>query len=356
MRKMQDYIVKGKKVFVGLEDSKRSWKLTVRSERMVVHEPTMPTVYENLVNYLKGRYPGCEIKLMYEAGFGGFWLHDRLEADGIDCIVTPPSKVTDEKVNKVKVDRKDARRLAKTLENEDYKSCFVPDKELREDRQISRALVAVQKDITAWMNRVRKFFDFHGLNGLFPSGEWKISDYKRSRKVQLSEPLQVTLGIYFSIIDSLNNHKKALKRRLYALRNKDRYRKTFELFESAPGVGWLTAIRLVLEWGDRIKERFKTGKQIACFTGLTSSEYSTGEEVRRGRITGQSRGFIRQWLVQCAWAAIRKDPVLLEKYNRVWRNSSSKKKAIVAVARKLAVRLWRLAVMDQPYCIGLVET
>ena len=55
MRKMQDYIIKGKRIFVGLEDSKKSWKLCVRSDGQVVHETSMPSDYANLRNYLKGR-------------------------------------------------------------------------------------------------------------------------------------------------------------------------------------------------------------------------------------------------------------------------------------------------------------
>jgi transposase len=163
MKKIQEHIVKGKGIFVGLEDSKSTWRICVRSEGMIVDETGMPTEYLNLRNYLKSRYPGCTIRLMYEAGFGGFWLHDQLEADGIDCIVTPPNKVTQEKVNRVKTDRVDARRLSKNLENRDYRSCHVPDLELREDRQISRTLVMIQKDIIRVKNRIRRFFDFHGL-------------------------------------------------------------------------------------------------------------------------------------------------------------------------------------------------
>ena len=91
MSKKQDVQVTGKRVFVGLEDSKRTWKVCVRSEGCVVHETSMPARYETLRVYLRGRYAGCEIRVMYEAGFGGFWLHDRLVADGIDCVVTPVS-------------------------------------------------------------------------------------------------------------------------------------------------------------------------------------------------------------------------------------------------------------------------
>ena len=170
MRKIQEYIAKGKQIFVGLEDSKRTWKLCVRSDRMIVHETGMPAEYENLRSYLFRRYPGCDIQVIYEAGFSGFWLHDKLQADGIECIVTPPNRVTMEKVTAVKTDKRDARRLAKNLENNDFTRCHVPDRERREDRQLSRTLEQVQRDITCTKNRIRKFLDYHGLNAGFRLG------------------------------------------------------------------------------------------------------------------------------------------------------------------------------------------
>jgi transposase len=117
---------------------------------------------------------------------------------------------------------------------------------------------------------------------------------------------------------------------------------------SCVGVGWLSAIRFTLEWGDM--SRFAGGKQLASYTGLTSSEYSTGESVHRGHITHQGNGQVRAWLIQCAWKAIRQDGVLLSKYRRVkGPGEERKKKAIVAVARKLAVRMRAVELSGQPY-------
>jgi len=164
MRKMQEYILKGNRIFIGLEDSKKTWKVCVRSDRMIVHETSMPAEYEIFKTYLMNHFPDCTITVMYEAGFQGFWLHDLLEEDGIDYIVTPANKVTWAKDDRVKTDKRDARRLAQNLENGDYVSCHVPDRERREDRQISRTLTQVQKDITATKNRIRRFLDYHGLN------------------------------------------------------------------------------------------------------------------------------------------------------------------------------------------------
>ena len=353
MRKMQEFIVKDNRIFVGLEDSKRTWKLCVRCDHQVVHKTSMPTDYDNLRSYLKKRYPGCEIKVMYEAGFHGFWLHDLLEADGIDCIVTPPNKVTQEKDNKVKTDKRDAHRLSRNLENRDYVSCCVPDRERREDRQISRTLDQTQKNITATKNRIRRFLDYHGLNGGLKNGGWSLSDYMNLKSLRLSYSMKISLDTHLRLLEELEDMKSQLKKELKSLCDKERYQKMVNSKKNCSGVGWLSAIRFTLEWGEL--SRFKTRKKFSSYTGLTSREYSTGDTIRRGRITGQSSERVRSWLIQCAWRAIRIDPVLLAKYSAVLKNSGSKKKAIVAVARKLALRMRAMELANETYCIGVIE-
>lgn len=353
MRKMQEYIEKGNRIFIGLEDSKKTWKLCVRCDRMIVHETGMPAKYEVLQAYLKNKYPECEISVMYEAGFQGFWLHDKLTEDGIYCVVTPANKVTQAKDNRVKTDKRDALRLAQNLENDDYVSCHVPDLERREDRQINRTMCQIQKDIVATKNRIRRYLDFHGLNEGLKSGKWTDKDFEQLEIPGLSHSMQVSLQAYMQVLDVLLTTKKELKAELKALCKKERYITPVLIKNSSPGIGWLTAIRLTLEWGDL--GRFPSGKHFASFVGLTSREYSTGETIRRGRITGQSNVNVRSWLIECAWRSLKYDPVLLRKFKQVYRNSGSKKKAIVAVARKLAVRLWALEKNKDTYCIGIVE-
>ena len=353
MRKMQEFIVQGKRIFIGLEDSKKTWRLCVRSEGMVVHTTSMPTLYEALRAYLLERYPDCTVTVMYEAGFQGFWLHDLLEKDGIRCVVTPPNKVSGPKDERVKTDRRDAYRLALNLESGDYVPCCVPDKERREDRQISRTLSQIQKDIRVEKNRIRRFLDFHGLNGGLQGGAWTDKDYLRLKDKELPHSLKVSLSAYLRVLETLFATEKELESELKALCEKERYTMSVRIKRSVPGVGWLSAIRFTLEWGNL--NRFPTGKHFAAFTGLTCREYSTGETIRRGRITGQSSEYVRSWLIECAWRAIRIAPALLTKFMRVWHNSGSKKKAIVAVARKIAVRIRAIELSGQLYCPSVVE-
>jgi transposase len=95
----------------------------------------MEAKYPVLIRYLRNKFPDCTIHLINEAGFKGFNLYDEHTEDGIDCVVIPPHVVTEQKVNRVKTDKRDARRLALILDNHDFKDgCHVPDKERREDR------------------------------------------------------------------------------------------------------------------------------------------------------------------------------------------------------------------------------
>jgi transposase len=357
MKKIQEFVLKGKQIYVGLEDSKKSWKVCVRSGRMVVHETSMPADYENLRNYFRNKFPECKIRVMYEAGFRGFELHDQLVAQGWECVVTPPHTVTEEKCSKKKNDRNDCRRLAKNNENGDYRMCHVPDRQLREDRQISRLYGQLQRDINRVCNRIRKTIDFHGLDRFFPSGSWSRQQYKaaqeRFKTLQISESLRCIFDRLFSELTQIRSLQKDVVLEMRKFARSERYQRSVNLLKSAPGIGVQTAIRLALEWGDI--GRFKTKTQFSSFLGLIPSDYSTGEQDHKGHITRQGNRNVRSWLVECAWLAIRHDPVLLEKYQRVVSHCGSGKKAIVAVARNLALRLRAMLLSGEPYQVGLIE-
>jgi len=354
---MQEYILKGENVYIGLEDSKKKWTVCVRSGSLIVHETTMPARYEVLHNYLENRFPEPQVRLMYEAGFRGFELHDRLTSDGFDYIVTTPHTLTEEKCNRQKNDRHDARRLAKNNENEDYKACHVPDRELREDRQVSRLYGKVQADIVRVRNRIRKALEFHGLDTDLPPGKWQSRHYVELKAFLKGKDLGRSLAFTFKKmleqLEYLRNQKKEILKELRRIAAEERYKGTVQILKSAPGIGPLTAIRLALEWGD--VSRFKSKAKWGTFGGLIPSEYSTGEQDHKGHITRQGNPQVRSWLIESAWRAIGKDPVLMNKYKRVLRSSGSKKKAIVAVAHKLQIRLRTTLLTGEPYVVGLAK-
>jgi len=357
MKKIRDYILEGKEIHVGLEDSAKTWKLCVRSGRIVVHEASMAAKYEDLRNYLRNKFPKCKIHVMYEAGFRGFELHDLLVAEGWECVVTPPHTVSQEKCNKQKNDRTDCRRLAKNNESGDYRACHVPPRQQREDRQVSRLYGQLQKNINRECNRIRRTIEFHGLDRYFPCGEWNRSHYReaeqRIKTMDISDSIKFAFATLFDMLHYLRQQRCLVLKRLRAIAQQDNYQKNVELLRGVPGIGFLTAIRLVLEWGD--VSRFKRKEEFSAFLGLIPSDHSTGEQDHKGHITKQGNQQVRTWLIECSWVAIRFDPILLEKYRTVLSHCGSGKKAIVAVARKLAIRLRAILLSGEPYQIGLEE-
>jgi transposase len=196
---------------------------------------------------------------------------------------------------------------------------------------------------------------FHGIQVVFADKKtWTPKHFRQLREIAAGEKILLSLGIWIDQLESLWRARDTLRQELRKLTKKARYKKTYDIVQSLPGIGWFTAIRLVLEWGEDLS-RFSSGKKIASFIGLTASEDSTGETVRRGSITHLGSGFVRSWLIESAWTGIRKDPVLRNKFNRVWSACGKKTIAIVAVARMLAVRLRACVLSNTPYIVGVIE-
>ena len=111
------------------------------------------------------------------------------------------------------------------------------------------------------------------------------------------------------------------------------------------GVGPIVSLAFVLTLGTA--QRFPRGKQVAGYLGLNPSEHSSGGTQRFGHISKQGNRMMRWLLVEAAWMAVRKDPELQRVYQRL-AFRRGRKIAAVAVARKLAVKLyWRLREFEQ---------
>jgi transposase len=195
--------------------------------------------------------------------------------------------------------------------------------------------------------------DFHGIVPVIEKEEPGSDDIRKLSNLAMSKAVKDSLQVYIDLLEALWEKRKLLRDALRKLTKKDRYKQTYTIIRSVPGIGWFTAIRLVLEWGEDLT-RFVNTRKIAGFVGLAGREHSTGETVRRGHLSGLGHRRSRSWLVECAWTAKRKDPVLLEKYTHVLQNTGSKKKAIVATARKMVGRLLHCVTTGQPYTVGLI--
>ena len=117
-----------------------------------------------------------------------------------------------------------------------------------------------------------------------------------------------------------------------------------------PGIGPFVAAAYIGAVGDIT--RFPSAKKVASYTGLVPRVHASGETHYNGRITKAGRKELRHALVQAAWVVIRCDRELGSFYGRIAKTRGSNK-AIIAVARKIAVRLWHL--MVEGTCDGLMS-
>jgi len=131
---------------------------------------------------------------------------------------------------------------------------------------------------------------------------------------------------------------KRLERALLELSKQEPYAAVVRGLQAQAGVGAFTAIRLVLELCDI--RRFARAGSFPRYLGLTPSEHSTGENERRGHLMKCGPRVVRGWLIQCAWISVQpgRDAQLREVFERL-APKIGKKRAIVGVARRLALRL-----------------
>ena len=111
MKRYKESDDKRKRIFVGIDVHRLQWFVTVLTEDVELFTGSIPGTWDCLRTVLE-LYRGCEIQVVYEAGYFGFWLHDRLVEYGAQCIVTRPSLVPQQYGNHVKTDRQDSRKLA----------------------------------------------------------------------------------------------------------------------------------------------------------------------------------------------------------------------------------------------------
>ena len=126
----------------------------------------------------------------------------------------------------------------------------------------------------------------------------------------------------------------------------DKYKARAELIRTAPGVGLLTGMEVLVELQEM--GRFRSSEEIASYMGLTPSEYSTGEHIRQGRITRSGNWRVRNALIESSWILIGRDPWMRRTYLRL-KSRKGAKRAIIALARKLIIILRSMVLRNMPY-------
>ncbi len=311
--------------------------------------------YPSDTKYLKRlleRYSLFRIYAVYEAGPFGYALYDWLKAQGVQVIVTPPSKIPEAAGDFVKTDKRDARKLAQLLSGGMLKAVTVPDRRKREDRDLLRTREQQSDQRRRIFLQIQSKLRFHNI----PIRCKRLISSERRQAILtypgMSDSLRTALEFLLADYDHYTRALQRIRRAVIRLSEDPAYREGMAILQSIPGVGLFTAISFLLELPDM--SNFASNEHVGSYLGLTSSEYSSGEHKRQGRITRCGNSRLRKLLVQCSWRLIAGDAAMQRYYERIKRRRGGKR-AIVAVARKLSGRMRTVLVRKEQYQIGLIQ-
>ena len=344
--------VASKHVFCGIDIHFAHWNLCFVCDGEVVEKIRISNSYETLKMRLSHYSQARKISIVYEAGFSGFWLYRRLISDNYDCTVTPPSKMLKSE-NKVKTDKRDAQKLAFYLSAGLLKVVYVPPANIESDRRVVRRRAQLVKKQTRAKNHIKSFLHLHGLK----TPDDIKTNWSNRYLVWLEELCFDHDSDNFTLSQLIKNYRRIredlaeITRYLRMLSRSEKYQQNYKRIISARGVGLITAMTFLLEIFNF--ERFATEDHFSSYLGMTPSQFTSGDKVRLGHITRQGNSNLRRVLIERAWTVIKHDPHLRDKYNRIKARGTNGKKAIVAVARSLAVRLRRCILDETEYVIGV---
>jgi transposase len=278
-----------------------------------------------------------QVHAVYEACGFGFGLQRDLTALGIKCHVVCPQKL-DEGNKRVKTDGLDAKALCLKLDRfvEGNRDALALVRVPSEKEERSRAIHRQREQLV----KARKQLEAQGRSLMVNHGVEPVQQWWKQRafaKLEVPEWMKELLANSQPVLCALQEKITALTLQLQSAATLNQPR----------GLGAMTSVIIDREIGDW--HRFNNRRQIASYTGLCPGEYSSGNTRLQSCVTKHGNPRLRAALVELAWRLVRFQPGY--KAVRKWRailskgalaTGAARKKAIVAVARQLAIDLWRI--------------
>ena len=294
---------------------------------------------------------GAEIIMAYEASACGFVLADEAEAEKIRCRVLAPTKMEKSvEQKKQKTDDRDAddvveKLRAHVLAGNRLPTVWIPDRQTRDDRELIRTRLELGEKQTQLKSQIQMLLKRHGLEK--PSGlgaGWTVRYRRWLEALTETEPLgsgaRQALASLLRQLTFIEGESERIQELIEQLAREPRHKPFVDELTQEHGVGLLTAMVYRTEIGHA--GRFRRGRQVGKFVGLTPTSHESGQQSdRKGHISRQGPPRLRKMLCQASWVHISHDAGAQQLYEQlVSRNPKKKKIAIVAVMRRLAVRLW----------------
>ena len=280
-----------------------------KQHKIALHYPCQEEIIEftinntvrdikKMVNKIKKHTPG-KVEFCYEAGVCGFTLKRRIEQLGYRCRVIAPSLVPRKPGERVKTDRRDARKLLMMFKAGLLTEVHTPDERQEAARELTRLRETAKENLKRIRHQLLKFLTRHGY--VYRDGRhWTQKHIAWLRTIKFSEPMLINVfENYFDEMVYCIGRLENLDKEVGLLAGSQEYKEIVGLLCCFHGIDTLTAITIIteiFEFG-----RFESPQHLMSYLGLTPSEDSSGDRQKKGAITKAGNKRIRRLLNEASW-------------------------------------------------------
>ena len=314
--------------------------------------------------------PVEQLKACYEAGPTGYVLYWQLAELGVACEVIAPTLVPLKAGDRVKTDRRDAERLARSYRSGDLTAVWVPDEGSESLRDLVRAREAAKQDQLRARHRLSKFLLRMGQRPAAGMKAWTAPYMAWVRQIHFTQVArEATMLDYLHEVDHMAARVKRLEQAITEAVKlaTPAVQEVVKGLQALRGIAEISAVTIVAELGSIT--RFETPRQLMGYSGAVPSENSCGKRTQRGSITKTGNAHLRRIVVEAAWSyrlrpgvgpALRKrqqgvsEPIkeiawkaqvrLTKRYARLAAAGKDQRKIVTAVGRELLGFIWAIGI------------
>ena len=331
-----------------------------------------PKTVAKLVERLNREFEGEVLLFCYEAGPCGYGLYRQLLGLGHDCQVVAPSLIPKKPGDRIKTDRRDARKLAQALRSGDLTAVWVPDEEQEAMRDLTRARSDMKSQERKARQQLNAFLLRHGHPWPSNRTRWTKTHYNWLESIKFAHDWQqVVLQEYIDAVKAASQRVADMTTQMERVLPQWSMAPVVDSLVALRGIDKLAAMVLLAELGDI--SRFDSPKQLMAFLGLVPSEHSSGGRRRQGAITKTGNSHARRMLVESAWSyrfqarqtmhlkrkaknasdeakaiAWKAQKRLCGRYRTLLQAGKNTKQTTVAIARELAGFIWDIVCHEMP--------
>ena len=332
---------------------------------------------ESIRKFIKKLGSPEQLRACYEAGPTGFVLYWQLTQLGVDCAVVAPSLVPKKPGDRVKTDRRDALKLARTHRSGDLTAVWVPDEQSEALRDLVRQREAAKQDQLRARHRLTKFLLRTGRRPPLGLKAWTERYLAWLEQIRYTQPAQeATLLDCRNEVEHMSARVKRLEEAILEVVKlaPQPMQEVIRGLQALRGVAHISAVTIAAELGN-ISSRFESARKLMGYCGVFPSEDSSGNRIRKGGITKAGNAHLRRIVVESAWnyrhrpsigARLRKRQEgvsaeiteiawkaqnrLHKRYMKLTMAGKDGKKIITAIGRELLGFIWAIAIKAEAAC------